>query len=294
MQSIQSRSVDTVLRAFGKIRRGKFDANRAIARKNKRNSRQFVLGRRTANRHGIASSSIAGVDTCSIGSGSNCIMYLHGGTYVDPPTILHWRMLSMISSASGWRIVAPIYPRAPKANATVTVDSMYKVYQQLCSDSSITNMVVMGDSAGGGLALALCQYIQHMGAVQPSRMILLSPWLDVAMTNDDVAQYVDKDRLLRLDILRAYGGCYANNCTLPWLASPIGNISSGLAPIDIFVGSHELFLPDCLLAYQLAHNVGIPVRLYEFANMQHVFPLFPIPEAQEARNMIIDILEETK
>ncbi len=292
MQSKQSRSLDRALGVFSKVRKSKFDANCAIKGKRRVNSKPYKLGNRLANRYGITVSNIAGVSVCTVGSGSRCIMYMHGGTYVDGPTILHYRMWSALAVQSGYRVVAPVYGRAPIGCADTTVPSMYEVYCHLQADESISTIVVMGDSAGGGLALALCEYIAHVGGVQPSKMILICPWLDVDMTNADIDNYVPLDKLLRVDILRAFGRCYAGDTALPWLASPIGNITAGLAPIDIFVGSHELFLPDCLLAKELADKAGAQLRVYEFANMQHVFPLFPIPEAIEAGNMIVQILED--
>lgn len=293
MKSRVSSVVDIVLDGTMRVRtRHSINANRAIARKRRQNSKQYNIKSSTARKLNINRTTICDTTTYVLGSGDTTILYMHGGTYVDAPTILHWKTLSHLSSNSNSTFYMPIYAKAPIGCADSVVDNMYDIYCQLCSQHGGNNMIVMGDSAGGGLALALCEMIAHRGGSQPRRIILLSPWLDVDMSNIDIEPYTKLDKLLMVDILRLYGNCYDNNSTTAWLARPILNITAQLAPIDIFVGSHELFLPDCLLAKQIADSVALKMNVYEFANMQHVFMLFPIPEASEAINMITQLIKE--
>lgn len=292
MRSRQCRAVDKFLSTAMVVRRGVRRNNNAISAKRRKNNKPFVLGKAIASRYNMSTRIVCNTTVCSMGSGNNCILYLHGGTYVDPPTILHWDMLNNIVKRSRWRVVAPIYTRAPIGTAQTVVPSMYDIYNQLRMDNSIDKLVVMGDSAGGGLSLALCEYIVHMGGVQPDKIVLICPWLDVTMSNEGVASQVVHDKMLNISLLKTYGSCYANNCNPLWLANPIHNITSDLAPIELFIGTNEVLLPDCLLAKQLADQAGADMKLYEFANMQHVFPLLPIPERIEAQNMIIQILED--
>ncbi len=292
MRSRQSKSVDRFLSTAMLIRRGILRGKHAIEAKRRQNSKTFVLGKGTANRFGLSTKIMSSTTVLTMGSGNNCILYLHGGTYVDPPTVLHYNMLRRISQRSGWKVVLPIYSRAPIGTAETVVPNMYDIYSQLKCDPSIDKLVVMGDSAGGGLALAMCQYILSKGGVQPDKIVLICPWLDVTMTNPDISRQIAKDKMLTVPTLVTYGNCYANNCNPVWLANPIHNITKGLAPIELFVGSSEVFLPDCLLAKTLADKAGADMKLYEFANMQHVFPLLPIPECIEPQNMIIQMLED--
>lgn len=292
MRSRQSKAVDRFLSTAMLVRRGVLRNKHAIESKRRQNSKKFVLGTAKAKKFGLATNVMCNTTVLTMGSGNNCILYLHGGTYVDPPTVLHYSMLRRISQRSGWRVVAPIYTRAPMGTAEVVVPNMCDIYNQLRSDANIDNIVVMGDSAGGGLALAMCEYLLSTDGVQPNKIILICPWLDVTMSNPEVANQISKDKMLNISLLVTYGSCYANNCNPQWLVNPIQNITKGLAPIDIFVGSSEVFLPDCLLAKTLADQAGVDMKLYEFANMQHVFPLLPIPERIESQNMIIQLLED--
>lgn len=256
------------------------------------NSKPFQLDTTTATKYNMTQCTISSVPTVVMGSGNKCILYLHGGGYLYPACDDNWFLLQAITSRSGYFAVTPIYDRVPYGNAGSVVASMYEVYKQLLDDDGISSIVVMGDSAGGGLALALCEYISHMGSVQPDKMILLSPWLDIDMTNLDIEPYTHTDTRMRVHELVAIGEYYKQYTDLPWLASPILNITSGLAPVLMFAGDQELFVPDCLLAKQLFDKANVEVQLYIVDDMQHDFPLYPSPEAYEAHEIIINTLKE--
>ncbi len=256
------------------------------------NSLPFALDTATATKYSLTQSSMCGVPVVTTGSGSRCILYMHGGAYLYPPSDFNWDTISNIASRSGWCSVTPIYQRVPYGNAGSVVASMYEVYKQLLADDSITNIVVMGDSAGGGLALALCQYIAHMGDVQPDKMILLSPWLDIDMTNPDIEPYTHTDTMMRVHELVDIGWYYKQDTELAWLASPITNITSKLAPVLMFVGACELFVPDCLLAKQLLEEANVEVQLHIADDMQHDYLLFPTSETDAGRDIVINTLKE--
>ncbi len=256
------------------------------------NSKPFELESDIATKYNLAQQCMGGVPTVVMGSGNSCILFCHGGGYLYPVMDEHWDMLQYITSKSGWRAVTPIYQRVPQGNAGTVVPSMYQVYKQLLDDDSISHIVVMGDSAGGGLALALCEYIAHMGTAQPDKMILLSPWLDIDMTNPDIEGYIHTDKLMRVHELVAIGEYYKQDTELLWLASPIANITSELAPVLMFAGGYELFVPDCLLAKQLFERANVPVQLHFVENMPHDFLIFPSPEAQVAQDIVVKTLKE--
>lgn len=256
------------------------------------NSKPFVLDNATAVKYDMTQDSMCGVPTVVTGSGNRCILYLHGGAYLYPPSDFNWDTISTIASRSGWFAVTPIYERVPYGNAGSVVPSMYEVYKQLLADDSISSIVVMGDSAGGGLALALCEYIAHMGSIQPDKMILLSPWLDIDMTNPDIEPYTHTDKLMMVHELVAIGEYYKQDADLAWLASPILNITSALAPVLMFVGECELFVPDCLLAKQLLEKANVDVQLHIADDMQHDFLLFPTSQTDAGRGIVINTLKE--
>lgn len=228
--------------------------------------------------------------TCyRLGEGKTCIMYLHGGSYVDPPMIFHWRFLQQLTREIPVSVVLPLYGRVPQHHCVRTVMHMQRVFQKLC-DEFDGNVVIMGDSAGGGLALALCEYLADKGKRQPQKLVLMSPWLDVDMTGDYSAQS-ETDCVLNQEQLRFWGEIYRSK--LPqghYLASPLFGLRKGIAETHVFVGDNELFLSDCLKLKRLADEKGIEMYLYRCEGGQHVYPLYPIPEGKDARKKIEEIL----
>ncbi|MEG2014663.1 MAG: alpha/beta hydrolase, partial [Clostridia bacterium] len=139
------------------------------------------------------------------------VLYLHGGTYAYQPTVLHWLFLERIVAEIPTHITMPIYPKAPTHTYKEAIDMICKVYEQLLSVTTADNIVVMGDSAGGGLTLALCEYLRENHYSQPLKTILLCPWVDVRCNNERIVDYVAKDPLLIRAELITLGSAYAGD-----------------------------------------------------------------------------------
>jgi acetyl esterase/lipase len=151
----------------------------------------------------------------------------------------------------------------------------------------------MGDSAGGGLALALSQLLLKEGISQPGNIILLSPWLDVTLNNPKIAALKKFDPMLNLKLLIEAGKTYAGDTpTSNYLVSPINGPIQGLGKISIFIGTHELFLPDARKFKARAKREKVDINYFEYPKMNHVFPVLPIPEARLAMKQIIDIIKK--
>lgn len=220
------------------------------------------------------------------------IFYLHGGGYIEQPVIEHWKFLDKIAVATGASITMPIYPKAPDYQYTDAFERLLSMYKSILSDTEAKNIVFMGDSAGGGLALALAQYILEKGLPQPGKLILLSPWLDITMENPDIPSLDSKDPSLGIYGLIQMGKAWAGP-TDPhnYMLSPIYGNVLGLGEISIFVGGYEVLLPDIRRFKALSELQNVKINYYEYPKMNHVFPLFPIPEAKKAQRQIIDIIK---
>ena len=97
----------------------------------------------------------------------------------------HWNFIGRLVDATGVSVTAPIYPLAPEHKCEKLIPQMQELFGQLAEKYGAANMTVMGDSAGGGLSLALAHALRDSGRPQPARLILLSPWLDVTATHPD-------------------------------------------------------------------------------------------------------------
>ncbi len=106
------------------------------------------------------------------------LLYLHGGGYVHEISPFHWMAIERMATEADCEAVVPLYPLAPNAAWNRAYALLDALYRDLRSDPD-RKIVLMGDSAGGGLALALCEYFQKKGMRQPDRLILLSPWVDL-------------------------------------------------------------------------------------------------------------------
>ncbi len=216
------------------------------------------------------------------------IFYLHGGSYIEDPLIFHWIFLDEIAKITNTEIIVPIYPKSPTYNYKYAYKKVLGLYKNLCKKE---NIIIMGDSAGGGFALGLAQLLKKKEMKSPSNIILLSPWLDITMKNKEIEKYESNDPFLSKNTLIKSGNYWSKGDD-NYLVSPIKGEFKKIGKITIFVGTHEIFLPDAKKLKDKLVRKHIPHNYYEFHNMDHVFPLQPIPEAKKAKDIIIKIINE--
>ena len=150
----------------------------------------------------------------------------------------------------------------------------------------------MGDSAGGGLALGLVQDFVQNSVKLPKGLILLSPWVDLTMSNPDIKQYIKKDPLLHVDTLLADAKAWAGDRDLSdWKVSPLYGEMKGLPEVLLFSGTRELLYPDIVLLAEKLRKANIKTDFEIGENLNHVFPAFPIPEADVAINKIVEFVK---
>ncbi|HEL0798767.1 TPA: alpha/beta hydrolase [Streptococcus equi subsp. zooepidemicus] len=228
-------------------------------------------------------------------SDQKVILYLHGGSYLNNPTSYHIDMLKTLSTSLDAKIVLPIYPKAPTYTYDVAMPRLVSLYQDILKSTSPQNITIMGDSAGGGLALGLALALKTENITQPKDIILLSPWLDVTLSNEDIPKYESSDPILSAWGLRIVGDIWArrgeNNTKHPYV-SPIYGDTNGLAPITMFVGTHEIFYPDIKKFDDMLEQKGHKHQLFVGEKMNHVYPIYPIEEAKTAQYQIIDTIKK--
>ena len=116
------------------------------------------------------------------------ILYFHGGAYVAEATTLHWDFLEKLANDTKSTIVMPDYPLTPKYTYKDVFNMVEPLYKEIISKVDVKNLVMMGDSAGGGITLALAEKISQNNIQLPSKTILISPWLNVTLTNEKIKE----------------------------------------------------------------------------------------------------------
>lgn len=217
--------------------------------------------------------------------GAPHLLYLHGGGYVMDIASVHWSAILKLCEELGASASVPIYPLAPEHKATETLAAMRSLYDELVEGYGADNLTVMGDSAGGGMALALAQQLAEDGARQPAQLVLFSPWLDATGTDEGQKAVEPRDRMLSVRGLAACGTRYGG--TLPLddpKVSPLFGSLERLPPMAIFAGTRDILVSDSRrLVEKLAATEGAPDYVFrEYPDMFHVWMLFPIPEAKRA------------
>lgn len=223
---------------------------------------------------------------------SEVIFFLHGGAYVTGPSQLHWGKVDEMARRSGFDAALLDYPKTPEQVAETTIPVTLDAYCALADQYGAENITLMGDSAGGGLALALVMELQARGDGLPRQLVLFSPWLDVSMSHPEAREYEADDILLNCDGLIACGQMYAGALDMqhPWVSPKFGELG-GLPPLHLFVGGREVFWPDVRDFAAEAEAAGLDVSLTYEPYMQHDYPLFPmLPEAQAAIDKVVAVL----
>lgn len=215
------------------------------------------------------------------------LLYLHGGGYKAPILNAHWWLIRRLATENNIRVVVPFYQLTPKGTHRDAFPRMLRYYKSIVDTAD--QIYLAGDSAGGGFALALAQNIRDAGLTAPTRLFLFSPWVDATMTNPDIQPLVSGDVMLSLAVLDAAGKAWAGEdpTDLPEV-SPIYGKLAGLPPMDVFLGTHEMFLPDCRKLGEL----GTDVRVHEYPGGFHVFvAVVRLAESRQARAIIKKALE---
>ena len=217
------------------------------------------------------------------------VLYIHGGAYYLNFSSRHWKAMAEWAETTGCGIVAPNYPLLYRYTVKDAFPLMLQLYRQLQERYSARRIIVMGDSAGGGFSLALAQELQKTDSLDlPSRLVLISPWVDVAGGDDMLQEY---DTFLNNQVLRHIGADWAGGIDVQApIVSPLYGDMHDLPPTDLFAGTWEVFHTDIVKTFNKMKSAGVDVRLHEKEKMGHVYPLWPCPEGKEARKEIAEII----
>lgn len=202
------------------------------------------------------------------------ILYFHGGSYMAEATKQHWEFIENLVNDTGATVILPDYPLTPKYNYKDVFNMVIPLYKEIQQKINVNNeLILMGDSAGGGLALALLESLtQEENIVMPRKTILISPWLDVRLNNSEIEKSQEKDKKLNKEALKLSGIAYAGEDGInSYLVNPIDGDLSKLTNLTIFTGTNDILNPDVHVLQEKAKQMDVRIDVKEYENATHIW-----------------------
>lgn len=224
---------------------------------------------------GVRSVKIGGIPALELypAATGGTLLYLHGGGYVLGSSRTGAPLADALAARAGLRAVAIDYRLAPEAPYPAAVEDGLAAYRGLLeSGTEPHRLVLAGDSAGGGLTMATLLAARAAGLPQPAAAVVFSPWTDLTLSGRSIEIKRDADPLFDRAALEWFADRYLGGADpeAP-LASPVLADFTGLPPILIQVGSHEVLLDDSVRLAAKAAEADVEVTLEIGADLPHVF-----------------------
>ncbi|KNC15044.1 hypothetical protein AC792_15325 [Arthrobacter sp. RIT-PI-e] len=247
--------------------------------------------------HTIQERRIDGVRTITVrpllGATRSHIVYTHGGTFINELGRPHWWIIAELTKRTGATVTVPLYRLAPESTYREAFPYLVSVYREVLRTSAPEDVTLMGDSAGGNLAIAQTWAFGDAGLPAPGRVVAISPWLDVTGTNPEIPMYDAVDPMLSVPGGVRAGSWWAggDDPRTP-LVSPAHapeELLSRVPVTRIYQGTRDVCMADAKVFRDRAVAAGADVRLSVYPGAFHVFPAFP--RLPESRAVFADIEE---
>ena len=228
----------------------------------------------------------AGEWVLPVGPSHHTILYVHGGGYVSCSPVTHRPITATLARLTPARVFALDYRLAPEHPYPAALEDVERAYQWLlASGVSASSLVVAGDSAGGGLALALLLRLRDMREPLPSCAVLFSPWTDLTGSGPSVRENDGWCTMFRPENFAAFAACYApQELWKEPLVSPLFGRVDGLPPFHIQVGAEELLRDDAVRLHERLRAAGVPSELVISEGVFHGWQMLDgvVPEARRS------------
>lgn len=212
------------------------------------------------------------------------VVYLHGGAYTNEVVEQQWAFAAHVARETGAEVHVPVYGLAPHHTATEAVDLVAAVLDGVVAEGH--RVVLAGDSAGAGLALAAAQRATPAVRERLAGLVLIAPWIDLTMSNPEVDAVEPTDPWLTRAGLRPIARSWAGDLALddPRVSPLLGPLTD-LPPVEVWVGTRDITLPDCReLGRRMPDGAAFVLHVEDGAI--HDYPLLPAREGRRARREI--------
>ena len=229
------------------------------------------------------------------GADRGVILYLHGGAYALGRIATYREFVARLARATRMRGLAIDYRLAPEHPFPAALEDATAAYGWLLTQGhDPAQIIIGGDSAGGGLVLAALVALRDAGKPLPAGAVCISPWTDLALSGASVRSKARVDPMLDPDKLEMYASYYAgaHELTTP-LVSPLYADLKGLPSLLIQVGTDEILLDDATRCAERAREDGVDVTLEIWDGMFHVFQVISfLPETKRAVGHIAEFVSQ--
>jgi acetyl esterase/lipase len=216
------------------------------------------------------------------------ILYCHGGGYTSGNLGYSRPLATKLSHVSGRETLCFEYRLAPEHPYPAALEDAQRAWDYLMYQGyGARDVTVVGDSAGGNLALVLVHRLRAQHRQQPSRLVLLSPWTDMTLSGASYTQRAALDPTITMDYIQAVRHAYAGDqdLTSPMLSPLFGDFTD-FPPTLVQVGSNEILYSDAYRLHAQIVAAGSVCQLEEWRDMWHVFQMLPMKKAAEAMDHI--------
>lgn len=221
------------------------------------------------------------------------IIYIHGGAYLGELNREHWDLFRDIIQETNCQIIAPDYPLTPKYNYQDVFHMLVPFYEEIVEKVGTENLIVIGDSAGGGICLGLVEKMAEEKKPLPRKTILISPWLDARMTNPEMDEVQKKDPYLNKLALKLSGEAYAGSEGMKeYLVNPIEGPFHLLKDVIIFTGTDDILNPDVKILEQKAKEQDIDITVKQTEGAKHNWILKRKQKEYMAQEGYQDLIKE--
>jgi len=220
------------------------------------------------------------------------VVYLHGGGFVGPIDPYQVRYATRLASGLEARVVLPDYPLTPEHTWRDAHGPIVELVERLLKDGE--DVTLVGDSAGGGLALAVALAVRDRGGPQPGHLVLISPWVDLTISTPETHEVTKTDPWLFIGKMQAYAEWWAgspDDLVRPEVSPGLGDLA-GLPPALMFFGTRDSLAPGGRLLARRAKEAGWALTSVEEPGLIHVYPILPfVPEAGRAWRKTVEFLQ---
>jgi acetyl esterase/lipase len=214
------------------------------------------------------------------------MVYVHGGGWVSEIAVQHWRLVAQVAAEAGVAVTVPIYPLVPFGTAREVVPWVADLVLRDIEAHGRT--VVGGDSAGGQIALSAALLLRDRDDVRPARIVAISPAVDLTFSNPEIDAVQPHDPWLGVEGGHVLAALWRGDLPVEDpLVSPLLNDLTGLGPLSVWSGTHDIMNPDARLLVAAARDAGVEVTSHERPGLLHVYPLLPTAEGREARRDLV-------
>jgi acetyl esterase/lipase len=222
------------------------------------------------------------------------LLYCHGGAFISGPSLVSWDSLARLVKNTGITAWLLDYPKAPEAKILETAQNIDAVYAKALEKYAASNIILMGDSAGGNLILTLTQRLIEKALPLPKRLIAICPLFDNSLTNPEIDKVDPYDCMLsKKGVQSAKKMCQGDLDATDPMLSPLYGSFKGFPPVDLFMAEYDILYPDQKLGRDKMKADGVEVNVIIGEKMPHIWPLLPfMKEATESLSEIEGIIME--